>query len=78
MTSKATQMFKLNLKRYLERNPDVGPSPLGKKAGRSDSYIRTLFNNADQSPTIDTAELIAKEIGMDLRQMLTDPKDWEK
>lgn len=77
MTSEATKMFKLNLMRHLEQNPDVDPSPLGKKAGRSDSYIRTLLKNDDQSPRIDTAELIAKEIGMELHQMLTDPKDWD-
>ncbi|WP_417261663.1 hypothetical protein [Celeribacter sp.] len=70
MTS--TERFKLRLSKYLAENPDVKPSVLGVKAGKSDAYIRTLLRNSDQSPTLATAEDIAKNIGETLNSMISD------
>lgn len=69
----ATQLFRMRLSRFLAENPDVRPSPLGVAAGQSDSYVRRLLTNPDQSPKLETAERIAQQIGMTLVEMISEP-----
>lgn len=75
MRSTATENFRLNLLRFLDANPDTRPATLSVQAGKSKDYIRMLLGKPDQSPTLDTAEKIANQIGCSLAHMIAPPSD---
>lgn len=75
MRASATELFRLNLLRFIDAHPDLPPATISQRAGKSKDYIRMLLNKPDQSPTLDTAEKIARQIGTTLSAMISSPSD---
>lgn len=73
MAPTATDLFRLRLEQYLADHPEVRPATLGAKAGKSKDYIRKLLDIPSQSPTLDTAEKIARQMGTTLVDMICPP-----
>jgi transcriptional regulator with XRE-family HTH domain len=71
MSLDATKLFRLYVTDYIANTDGVTRSSLGKKAGFSDSYLRSMLKTGSQSPKLDTAEKIANAMGVSLVDIIS-------
>ncbi|PTX45608.1 phage repressor protein C with HTH and peptisase S24 domain [Gemmobacter caeni] len=69
MNSEEPDKFVEGLRRYFDENPEVKPATVGVRAGLSQWAIAKMLSGATKSPKHQTAEKIAKAIGMSVEEV---------